>query len=350
MTENNLRLFTTLIYSAQRRISLTSPYFVPDESLLYAVTTAAQRGIQVELFVSEQSDQFMVGHAQASYYRALLEAGVRIYLYPSPWILHSKHFTIDDDVAVIGSSNMDMRSFALNYEISMLCSVGSGGNHASGRGHLPRALTRAHAGGVVPARAADAVRRQRDATDGGAAVNRRVEKVLKNSWFRSLAMLVLVLVVYFALPVEEDLNGPEITLRLVPVMLGILGAGVLVVRELTPGHGGDRRQVRLVLVLEIVMVGFAMAYFIIAENTPEEFAELHTKIDALYFAIATTATVGFGDVHAQGQVARALVTVQMAFSVGFLAAVTALFRKQLSERQDAREARADRDDDGSVSP
>jgi cardiolipin synthase len=120
VAENNLRLFTTLIYSARRRISLTSPYFVPDESLLYAVTTAAQRGVDVELFVSEESDQFMVGHAQASYYRALLECGVKIYQYPAPRILHSKHFTIDDDVAVLGSSNMDMRSFALNYEISLM--------------------------------------------------------------------------------------------------------------------------------------------------------------------------------------------------------------------------------------
>lgn len=119
-TENNLRLFTTLIYAATDRISLTSPYFVPDESLLYAVTTAAQRGVDVELFVSERSDQFMVGHAQASYYKALLEAGVRIHLYPAPAVLHSKHFTIDDQVAVIGSSNMDLRSFALNYEISLM--------------------------------------------------------------------------------------------------------------------------------------------------------------------------------------------------------------------------------------
>jgi cardiolipin synthase len=120
VTENNLRAFTTLIYSAQRRISLTSPYFVPDESLLYAVTTAAQRGVDVELFVSELGDQFMVFHAQRSYYEALLRAGVRIYLYPAPWILHAKHFSIDDDVVVIGSSNMDMRSFALNYEVSVM--------------------------------------------------------------------------------------------------------------------------------------------------------------------------------------------------------------------------------------
>ena len=119
-SENNLRMFTTLIYAATERLSITSPYFVPDESLLYAVTTAAQRGVAVELFVSEESDQFMVGHAQASYYRALLEAGVRIYLYPAPFILHAKHFTVDEDVAVIGSSNMDMRSFGLNYEISLM--------------------------------------------------------------------------------------------------------------------------------------------------------------------------------------------------------------------------------------
>ncbi|WGY00233.1 cardiolipin synthase [Nocardioides sp. QY071] len=120
VAENNLRMFTTLIYAATERISLTSPYFVPDESLLYAVTTAAERGIDVELFVSEVSDQFLVGHAQASYYKALLEAGVRIYQYPAPYILHSKHFTIDDQVAVVGSSNMDLRSFALNYEVSLM--------------------------------------------------------------------------------------------------------------------------------------------------------------------------------------------------------------------------------------
>src|SRR4051794_5879821 len=120
VTENNLRMFNTLLYSAQKRISITSPYFVPDESLLYAVTTAAQRGVDVELFVSEEGDQFMVYHAQRSYYDALLQAGVRIYLYPAPYVLHAKHFTIDDDVAVIGSSNMDMRSFALNYEVSVM--------------------------------------------------------------------------------------------------------------------------------------------------------------------------------------------------------------------------------------
>jgi len=120
VTENNLRLFNSLLYSARDRLSLTSPYFVPDESLLYAVTTAAQRGVDVELFVSATADQFMVAHAQRSYYEALLTAGVRIWLYPEPNVLHAKHFSVDDAVAVVGTSNMDMRSFALNYEVVMM--------------------------------------------------------------------------------------------------------------------------------------------------------------------------------------------------------------------------------------
>lgn len=121
-SENNLKLFNSLLYYAQERISITSPYFVPDESLLQAVTTAAERGIEVELFVSEVGDQPLVFHAQRSYYEALLRAGVRIYLYPKPYILHGKHVTVDDDVAVIGSSNMDMRSFELNLEATLLVS------------------------------------------------------------------------------------------------------------------------------------------------------------------------------------------------------------------------------------
>ena len=118
--ENNLRMFLALLYSAQEKIIITSPYFVPDESLLYAVTTATQRGVRVELFVSEEGDQALVYHAQRSYYEALLRAGVVIWLYKAPTILHSKHISIDDDVAVIGSSNMDMRSFSLNLEVSLM--------------------------------------------------------------------------------------------------------------------------------------------------------------------------------------------------------------------------------------
>ena len=118
--ENNLRLFNTLVYSAQERLIIASPYFVPDDSMLYAITTAAERGVDVQLFACEVADQFLVYHAQRSYYETLLRAGVRIFLYEKPVVLHSKHFTVDDSVAVIGSSNMDMRSFSLNFEVSLM--------------------------------------------------------------------------------------------------------------------------------------------------------------------------------------------------------------------------------------
>lgn len=118
--ENNLRLFLTLIHGAQKRVIITSPYFVPDEALIYAITTAVQRGLDVQLFVSEEGDQGGVFHAQRSYYGELLRAGVKIWMYPAPFILHSKHLSIDDDVAVIGSSNMDIRSFALDLEVSLM--------------------------------------------------------------------------------------------------------------------------------------------------------------------------------------------------------------------------------------
>ncbi|WP_375339613.1 cardiolipin synthase [Microbacterium rhizophilus] len=118
--ENNLRLFLGLLYGAQKRVIMISPYFVPDEALLLAITAATKRGLQVELFVSEEGDQTVVYHAQRSYYEALLRAGVRIWLYPKPYILHTKGLTIDDEVAVIGSSNMDMRSFGLNLEVTLL--------------------------------------------------------------------------------------------------------------------------------------------------------------------------------------------------------------------------------------
>jgi cardiolipin synthase len=118
--DNNLKLFAAMIQNARKRISVTSPYYVPDETIQMAMITAGARGLDVELFVSEIGDQFMVFHAQRSYYEQLLRAGVKIYLYRAPTILHAKHLSIDDDVAVIGSSNLDIRSLSLHMELSVL--------------------------------------------------------------------------------------------------------------------------------------------------------------------------------------------------------------------------------------
>ncbi|MDX2375511.1 cardiolipin synthase [Microbacterium sp. LRZ72] len=118
--EANLRLFSQLFYSARTRIIMTSPYFVPEESTLVALTTAAQRGVDVRLYVGEASDHPLTHRAQRSYYEMLLRAGVTIHRHRPPYILHSKFLLIDEDVAIIASSNVDMRSFALNLELDLM--------------------------------------------------------------------------------------------------------------------------------------------------------------------------------------------------------------------------------------
>jgi cardiolipin synthase A/B len=119
--DNNLNLFVALLHAAQERIVIANPYFVPDDSLMLAITSAALRGVDVTLIVSEIGDQFMVYHAQRSFYEELLRAGVKIYRYQSPVLLHAKHLSIDDDIAVVGSSNLDLRSFQLLLEVTLIC-------------------------------------------------------------------------------------------------------------------------------------------------------------------------------------------------------------------------------------
>ncbi len=114
--ENNLKYFVTLVQNAKKSIIITNPYLVPDESLLNALISAALRGVHVSILNSEAMDQWMVGHAQRSYYEQLLQAGVVISLYKKPQLVHEKYFSVDDEIAIIGSSNLDRRSFELNHE------------------------------------------------------------------------------------------------------------------------------------------------------------------------------------------------------------------------------------------
>lgn len=117
-TQNNQRLIVALVHGARKRVVLTTPYFIPDEPLLQAMQTAVLRGVEVHLIVSETGDHPIVSLAQESYYEELVEAGVCIHLYRKNF-LHAKHLSIDDSVAVIGSSNLDIRSFALNAEVML---------------------------------------------------------------------------------------------------------------------------------------------------------------------------------------------------------------------------------------
>lgn len=117
--ENNQRLIVSLIHASNRRIFITMPYLIPDDALLQALQTATLRGVEVTLVVPLQIDQYLVGFGQRSYYDELMSAGVRICRYGKRF-LHAKCVTIDDTIAWIGSSNLDIRSFALNAEIVVL--------------------------------------------------------------------------------------------------------------------------------------------------------------------------------------------------------------------------------------
>ncbi|MDF7675669.1 cardiolipin synthase [Neisseriaceae bacterium ESL0693] len=106
------------IHAATRRILITTPYFVPDDALLLALTTAAERGVDVTLIVPKAVDSLLVRYASRAYYPALLRAGVKIALFEGG-LLHAKTLTIDHEYTLFGTVNMDMRSFYLNMEISL---------------------------------------------------------------------------------------------------------------------------------------------------------------------------------------------------------------------------------------
>ncbi len=117
--QNGQELIVAMLYEARERVVITTPYFVPDEPFLQALRSATARGVQVHLIVSKHANQPVTQFAQRAYYDDLLDAGVLIHLY-EPRFLHAKHLTIDDYVTLIGSTNMDIRSFALNEEINLL--------------------------------------------------------------------------------------------------------------------------------------------------------------------------------------------------------------------------------------
>jgi cardiolipin synthase len=113
--ESMQKLFFTAITLAEKRIEITTPYFVPDEPILAAIANAALRGVVVELVVPARSDSRIVSAAGRSYYDQLLKAGVRIHEYPK--MIHAKTMVVDGRMGIVGSANMDNRSFRLNFEI-----------------------------------------------------------------------------------------------------------------------------------------------------------------------------------------------------------------------------------------
>jgi cardiolipin synthase len=107
------------LHQARHRAVIVTPYFIPDEDVLDAMRTTAARGVEVHLVLSKVVDQRIVNLAQRSYYDGLLSAGVRIHLFRD-YLLHAKNVGIDAKLGILGSSNVDLRSFQLNEEVSLL--------------------------------------------------------------------------------------------------------------------------------------------------------------------------------------------------------------------------------------
>jgi cardiolipin synthase len=112
-------MFETLMYTARRELVISTPYYVPDEAMQAALCASARRGVETTIIFPARNDSWIVGAASRSYYWDLLAAGVRVFEYQGG-LLHTKSLTIDGEVTLIGSANMDRRSFELNYENNIL--------------------------------------------------------------------------------------------------------------------------------------------------------------------------------------------------------------------------------------
>lgn len=109
---------TAMIHSARERVTITTPYYVPDVALDAAIRAAARRGVEVTMILPARNDSLVVGATSEGFYHGLLAAGVRLHLF-RPGLLHAKIMTVDGRMAMVGSANLDRRSFELNYEVNM---------------------------------------------------------------------------------------------------------------------------------------------------------------------------------------------------------------------------------------
>lgn len=112
-------VFEVLMHAARKDLLITTPYYVPSDAMHDGLCLTAQRGVRTVLMVPQRNDSWVVAAASRSYYRELIEAGVQIYEYPGG-LLHAKILTVDGEIALVGSANLDRRSFELNYESNVL--------------------------------------------------------------------------------------------------------------------------------------------------------------------------------------------------------------------------------------
>ncbi len=111
----------TAIYTAQKRIWIVTPYFIPDEALSRALELACRRGIDVRILVPKKSDHFLADLCRKTYLRQIHHEGGHLHFF-GPNMMHAKVTVVDDQFAIVGSANFDMRSLFLNYEVGVLLS------------------------------------------------------------------------------------------------------------------------------------------------------------------------------------------------------------------------------------
>jgi voltage-gated potassium channel len=177
----------------------------------------------------------------------------------------------------------------------------------------------------------------------GTGVGRRARP---DAWWVGSANLVAVLVLYGAVPVDAQASGLRLVGGGLLALVALAGVTALVVREIRRRVGGEHglRGVHLVLALEVVLVTFAMTYYLLGVSMDGQMVGIATRLDALYFSATTMTTVGYGDVVPVGQLARGVVTVHLIFDVVFIAAVGGLLRGAVGGRVGGRAAAAARDD------
>ncbi|MGG7060215.1 cardiolipin synthase [Clostridium nigeriense] len=107
-----------IISSAKKSINIITPYFIPSEGLMDSLKIAALSGIKISLIFPEKADHFTVNRASQTYLSELKKSGANIYMYNKDAFIHSKLLTVDEKICTIGTANMDIRSFELNYEIN----------------------------------------------------------------------------------------------------------------------------------------------------------------------------------------------------------------------------------------
>lgn len=160
------------------------------------------------------------------------------------------------------------------------------------------------------------------------------------AWVNWVVLPVAILVFYFIVPVgTNDAPAGEV-LGLAIGAIAVLTVASVIFAEVQRAEK-RLRPVHLLLAFEMVLVTFSLGYYLLAHSNPDQFIGLNTRMDALYFSMVTMSTVGYGDITAHGQLARVMVTSQLAFNLAFVGALVALLQEQFRSGVRRRKPRAE---------